>query len=605
MTQSHVVMDIIDTDDVDAFSFLGRIDGEIFDIAFNRRAYRCISYLLSQYDKKGKEQKEAQYAPIAANSADGQMVLTLTNNDFKAAAWYIFNAFLTQPREERILYFLTLLRFMPFETVDKLIETSSKLNLFFLEEEIEMIYDVYSEAKRQYHEIGSYFSQYSKARDLDNLYMMYRYEICLMSDKKEEKIEPGKLYVRKKKDSVQCNIMTIKGNIIEKTIRLEDLPEVGVAGNEGLIKRLKLFLRIILNDMERDHTLEVSDQCDFLGLKKILKRDMDYGKKRQQLVKNLCETLNHFSREKLNFFPKENRFLQLRPSSKGTRQAAALLEKISAESFLDQKQEDFQKIRGQGYTTSIYGYYESALPLIKAILCFSPQSSDFAIYRKYNKQGNNPVLGTSTSRYSPFCNYHLCYKYEGILVNRIQFSSSASEEGRYWEHGRAPIAATWGKIEDLFEEALAMDLKKPDEKFTPEEQESYQEKLTQFYSIAAELVWLIGNTQPLNRGSGTYAELMLALICMHHGLQPPILKKEFPQLDVLDITFPLRDYKFFFPHFFEPSTIPESVRSKFNDIDSSQSVAAQMEQLYKKFNETLAKNKLAEAPEGSEHKLKR
>jgi len=70
-----------------------------------------------------------------------------------------------------------------------------------------------------------------------------------------------------------------------------------------------------------------------------------------------------------------------------------------------------------------------------------------------------------------------------------------------FHHGLAPIAHTWPAIENLFEEIMEMDLKP-----TQSKQES-EKRLTEFYAKAAELVWLIGTTQPLKRGSGTVAEV--------------------------------------------------------------------------------------------------
>jgi len=129
---------------------------------------------------------------------------------------------------------------------------------------------------------------------------------------------------------------------------------------------------------------------------------------------------------------------------------------------------------------------------------------------------------------------------------------------------------------------MEMDLKP-----TQSKQES-EKRLTEFYAKAAELVWLIGTTQPLKRGSGTVAEWLLGIIHLHHGMQPPTLKTDFPQLDVLDLTFPLSDYKSFFTYFFEPSTLPEHLRSIPN---SKESLFKQMENLYREKYQLEAKAK--------------
>ena len=144
-----------------------------------------------------------------------------------------------------------------------------------------------------------------------------------------------------------------------------------------------------------------------------------------------------------------------------------------------------------------------------------------------------------------------------------------------WLGGDQTLSATWRAIEDLFEELMALDLKKPKE-ITAQTIKKHESQLTEFYAKAAELVWLVGNSAPLRRGSGTMAEWLFAIIHLQHGLEPPLLKTEFPQLDVLDITFPLSDYKRFFTYFFEPSTIPTHLRRPA----LSQSLASQMEALY-------------------------
>lgn len=90
------------------------------------------------------------------------------------------------------------------------------------------------------------------------------------------------------------------------------------------------------------------------------------------------------------------------------------------------------------------------------------------------------------------------------------------------------------------------------------------------------MVWLIGNTQPMRRGSGTVAELFLAVVHLHHGRNPPILKLNYPQLDVLDISFPCDDYDQLFPNFFEPQTIPPGLQCQLSPTQSTEDELAQL-----------------------------
>lgn len=60
------------------------------------------------------------------------------------------------------------------------------------------------------------------------------------------------------------------------------------------------------------------------------------------------------------------------------------------------------------------------------------------------------------------------------------------------------------------------------------------------------------------------------------------LKKEFPQLDPLNITFPLSDFQKLFPYFFEQNTLPDQVR--IADPLRNEPVDIQMKDQYKRIN---------------------
>ena len=237
------------------------------------------------------------------------------------------------------------------------------------------------------------------------------------------------------------------------------------------------------------------------------------------------------------------------------------------------------------------GRYKWALPLAICVREFS---------NAYSKEKQKPFYEENMSNYP--LNYTPPGTNDKLELCSVQMSMNINPKDlmyrSIWSHGLEKISKTWPHIENLFESILAMNLKKPEIGASLSELNTYESELTEFYSRAAELVWLIGNTQPLARGSGTVAEIIFAVIHLYHDLQPPILKVEFPQLDVLDITFPLDDYKQLFPYFFEPETIPPHLRK---DLQlSSLPIATQMEKLYESINK---KNQDKESKEIFENPL--
>ncbi len=118
----------------------------------------------------------------------------------------------------------------------------------------------------------------------------------------------------------------------------------------------------------------------------------------------------------------------------------------------------------------------------------------------------------------------------------------AMSQKHIWLHGLAPVSYAWEDIENIFENIISMELKT-------------LEDVNVFYNQLIRLIWLIGNTTPLNRGSGTVVEWTWALAHMYHGLSVPLLKKTNPQLDPIGLTLLLREYQEHFREFFEPETI--------------------------------------------------
>lgn len=308
----------------------------------------------------------------------------------------------------------------------------------------------------------------------------------------------------------------------------------------------------------------------YIDLKTTAFKDLKYGEERKAFAQTLFAKLS--AQEK--YRPTQDEFLELPHSSTNTRRVAALLQEISAWIYEKQKLSEFKTLRSKRSETLIAGRYTWAQPLIESIQLFS-QSKDII-----KRDGIGYEL-------------HYNIDHDDLKLNSVMYDKAIVEDLHKWEHGRASLSDTWKRIEDLFETIWSMDLKKPAKEAGLSEITQYQAKLTEFYSNAAELVWLIGNTQPMDRGSGTFVELMFAIIHLHHDLQPPILKLDFPQLDLLNITFPLSDYKYFFPYFFEPSTIPEHLR--FKDISPLVPLSTQMEQLYHKLKSKNEKSTFLQA----------
>jgi len=276
--------------------------------------------------------------------------------------------------------------------------------------------------------------------------------------------------------------------------------------------------------------------------------------------------------------PKKNEFMELPPSTTGTRRVAAIIEKIaeirsasqdaSAHPKKDEFDNDITKLfkvlrTTEGCLTPISERYSWAAPMITAVKLLS-NAPDMVHNINVKSKINSPKMS------------HYILKYKNLPINFVQIERDAGNQDRYWCHGRTEVPETWQDIEDCFEKLMAFDLKKPKDN-NAAAFEAYEKKLHEFYEIAAELVWLVGNTTPLMRGTGTVAEWLLGIVHLQHGLEPPVLKTQFPQLDVLDITFPLSDYKDFFTYFFEQSTLP--LRTKWLDM-SSISTFGQMKALY-------------------------
>jgi len=294
--------------------------------------------------------------------------------------------------------------------------------------------------------------------------------------------------------------------------------------------------------------------------------DLEYAAKCRTAVEKLTAKLRNGKFQA----PNNQDFLELPPSSTGTSRVAALVEeigKIRSDDFArrvgvgKQSQnkkdtvESLKSLRKTQIITPVGGHYSWASPLVNAVNLLSNDIE-------------HPMKGSYVMKYNGIATTVQVKKVEDPRVPELH---------QRWTHGQLDVQLNWPSLEDCFEDLMAFDLKKPKDKSVAS-QEAYEKSLEGFYRKAAELVWLVGNTTPLERGSGTVAEWLLGIVHLQHGLEPPVLKTQFPQLDVLDITFPINDYKDFFTYFFEPSSLP--MKTKWKDM-SSLPVFNQMEALYK------------------------
>ncbi len=277
--------------------------------------------------------------------------------------------------------------------------------------------------------------------------------------------------------------------------------------------------------------------------KNVAIRDIEYGERCAKTVKELADKV----KDNPNLAPTKFPFTLLPAGPDGSRNAAALLEEIATRRAMMQKMragdekenpdnppEYFERLRAaHSVITPVHKQYATGAPLIKSVVAFSKAKD----------------LVRTTDGYA------LPYKEKGPLLNHVETREKAIPKvgfhAQAWNHGYAPIATTWPRIEEAF-----VELKKLRQlPATPE-------RIVTFYQKAAEFAWLIGNTQPLIRGSGTANEWLFGVIHELFGYPLPVLKTAFPQFDVLDITFPLSDFIYNICYFFEPSTLPEPVQQK-------------------------------------------
>ncbi len=175
-------------------------------------------------------------------------------------------------------------------------------------------------------------------------------------------------------------------------------------------------------------------------------------------------------------------------------------------------------------------------------------TEQIAAFRNKARQGDEAKLRTTTlqtpipgGRYrwgyilmdESLGQNHICSSlYKGNVINSIELSR--------WHHGQVAQSFTWADIENQFQTVMRTNPKNKPEPF---------------YRSLIQLVWLIGNTSPLTRGTGSVVESMWAFVHRYWNLPVPILKKEYPQFDVINISSPLETYQNVWSRYFEPPTL--------------------------------------------------
>ncbi len=183
-----------------------------------------------------------------------------------------------------------------------------------------------------------------------------------------------------------------------------------------------------------------------------------------------------------------------------------------------------ERAKAKPYTIFFKTRYGHALPFIEAMFTLPDPDNEYFARR--------PILDPFGHERKPA--YALLYK--GIEMCGVLFQS------QIWCHGKAPVKEIWPFIERLHAEVFSMS------------SAEIHKNPMDFYNKVVEVIWLMGNLTPMQRGTGRYVEQWLALVHRYHGLSMPILKPGL-QLDCLDLTFSLPVYQKLFLSFCEPNSL--------------------------------------------------
>ncbi|MFT3742290.1 MAG: hypothetical protein QM752_06450 [Gammaproteobacteria bacterium] len=158
--------------------------------------------------------------------------------------------------------------------------------------------------------------------------------------------------------------------------------------------------------------------------------------------------------------------------------------------------------------------------------------------------------------------------YKGKLMSQTYMCYRQEQWEWYWrwDHGLGSLTRFWSDLERLNTTIGKMDPK--------------ETKPQEFYDAVTEMVWLIGQLTPTNRGTGTRAQQCLALTHKYFKLDTPLKLIPGLQLDCCTLSFPLSTYKKIFLHLFEFNSLPvpaqEYVRHRYHSDPALQQLLKQL-----------------------------
>ena len=152
------------------------------------------------------------------------------------------------------------------------------------------------------------------------------------------------------------------------------------------------------------------------SLKDKAKSDMEYGKERYELVKNLVEEMK-LAMEGKSVLPKKPELQILSSSSNKSNIFAALLEKIIDYHAKKSMRSDFRELRGKGWKSPVEDTYVWAKPLVSATF----HHSDSKQIRKYTNSENDRI-------------YELTYTNNSSPLTYLD-TKTPRDEDTYWFHG--------------------------------------------------------------------------------------------------------------------------------------------------------------------------
>lgn len=547
--------------------------------AIQFRAYHCLQFLLKR-NPNLSPQVMLEFIKLAANTGDTATLLVLNHNDVNKASDFLFSDYKNSVLDNDLQIKLTnlLLKLMRFSTLDEV----QKLFVAFLDHLIDkkqnqLFSDIYKKTQAQFQALAPYFSRYSKARSLIEITSAYKNNETIDNI---DKFVVSDLEFGAKRMELAIKLSTrIKSDekLIPKGADFKKLPKSST-GNQMAATLLEEIADFSSKNAKDDKVKfsQIRDKGYRTPMNgrytwgAILASCVYYFSKaddlKRQPLRPCCQLIYHIKtldvKTVLNF---------------------TSIETISNEYSLDlikNKNQLEDKIYIQDTKEGLeYEVLDPEFKFVKGVISWNELPLDFP--RSAAK------IIANQEKYSPFV----------LNITAALGLTPLTFTNLWWCHGQAPLHSTWQDVEDLFEKVLTMPITPIGRNTETNEIEYDVKELQAFYATIAELVWLIGNTQPLRRGTGTYVEELLGILTKSRELPQPILKVKYPQIDVLDITFPLSDYKYFFPYFFERQSLPMQMRPP--ELSDSLSLFDEVKEIYQRKHAGLANiidKKLQEEP---------